>query len=278
MNDYAELDLAIQDYLSGGENHWLMNQALLNAQTRRQILESLPISPDSRILDVGTGLGTVSFDLASQMQVEIEAIDVEREHLEKAKSLQNHLHEKMNLTGEINFKYADIYKLPYEDESFDFVIAWFVFQHLNDSDLAIREIKRVLRPGGYVCLIDIDDQFVVSYPTPSESVEKMHQAISDLQQSYGGDRFIGRKLPSYLDNQGLKVVATVIQPQTSFVSSENDIGRKLEIELCLQLKDDLMANDILSEAQFEQYISAIKEEPYSARFESNAQMIVLGEK
>lgn len=278
VNSYAELDLAIQDYLSGEENHWLMSQALLNAQTRRQILESLPVAPNTKILDIGTGFGAVSFDLASQMQVEIEAIDVDQEHLQKAESLQDHLREKVNFPGTIHFQNADIYELPYENDSFDFAIAWFVFQHLNDSERAIREIQRVLRPGGYVCLIDIDDQYVITYPEPSEPVKKMRQAIESLQQSYGGDRFIGRKLPDYLDKQGLNVVAAVIQPQSSFVSSENDIGRKLEMELCLQLKADLLENDILTEAQFEKYMKAFEEEPAGTRFESNAQFIVLAQK
>lgn len=277
MRNYSALDEEVQHFLANQEEqHWLMNQTLLNSQTRRQILESLPIHSNADLLDVGTGFGAVSFDLASQLPIHIEAVDLNRERLDKAAELKQSLSEKNKLAGDIHFQRANVYELPYEENTFDFVIAWFVFQHLEDSDQALKEIKRVLRPGGYVCIVDTDDQYNVTYPPKSDAMVKMHRAVNELQQTQGGDRKIGRKLPYYLHNQGFDIQATAIQPQTSFVSEDNDLGSKMEVELFYQLKNDLIEKEILTDQEFTESIQEIKENGAGTRFESNAQFIVLG--
>lgn len=277
MKNYTELDEEIKHFLANHESHWLLNQTLLNAQTRRQILESLPIQANATVLDVGTGFGAVSFDLASQLPLHIEAFDLDQERLDSAEILLENLSAKNKLAGDIHFRQANVYQLPYENNTFDFAIAWFVFQHLKDSDGALKEIKRVLKPGGWVCIIDTDDQYNLTFPPRPKALNKLHQAVNALQQVQGGDRMIGRKLPSYLNNRGFKVQAAVIQPQTSFVSPEKDLGQQMEIELFFQLKDELLENEILTSHEFHQYIEEMKESEPQTRFESNAQFIVLGQ-
>lgn len=79
----------------------------------------------------------------------------------KAKGYQNLFGAEANLYGEdkANIKVADFSydKLFWEDNSFDAVTAWEVFEHLENPYFAIREVRRVLKPGGI---------FMLSMPNP----------------------------------------------------------------------------------------------------------------
>lgn len=278
MVDYRHIDEALIDYLQQNTNHWLLNQTLVNAKMRRDILGMLPIQPHSKILDVGTGFGAVSFDLASQFPVQIEAIDVEPERIEIAKEIQTHFNNKSLLNGSISFSNEDLYKLPYRDQQFDFVIAWFVFQHLKRVEEAIEALKRVIVPGGLLCIVDVDDQFAISYPSTSESEQFMQKSFRSLQEKRGGDRYIGRKLPSYLHNAGLNVVGTGIQAQSQFaVPTLQDPARTHEIKLYKELEKELIKNKIMTKDKFDAHIQELMQEKPVPTYKTNAQFIVLGQ-
>lgn len=280
MDDYTQIDEAIKRYLQESNHHWLLNQTLVNADMRRDILASLPIDQHTKLLDVGTGFGAVSYDLASQIPLEIQAIDVDEDRIAVAKDMKEYLDRQLTLPGDISFANEDLYQLPYDDQSFDFVIAWFVFQHLEEIEAATEELARVMRPGGHICIVDIDDQFLLTYPKPSTSAQIMHQALCTLQTKQGGDRFVGRKLPNYLHDAGFDVVGTAIQSQTAFsgqaVQQKQD--RYLEINLYQQLKPDIINNNILTEEEFDTHIENILFDDQFASFKANAQVIVLGQK
>lgn len=278
MVEYKQVDEVIKRYLEETKNHWLLNQTLVNAKMRRDILAMFPIEKNANVLDVGTGFGAVSHDLASQMPVQIEAIDVNEERIKIARGIRDYLTKELPLPGTISFSNETIYELPYEDQQFDVVIAWFVFQHLENVDNAVEELKRVLTPGGYICLVDVDDQFLLTYPTPSKSAQFMHQALCTLQEKQGGDRYIGRKLPTYLHKAGFEVVGTAIQPQTAFTepAAQNQTPQ-LEVNLYQQLESDFIENSILTKAEFDHHIQTLIAEKQPPKFKSNAQVIVLGQ-
>ena len=56
------------------------------------------------------------------------------------------------INDRIRFEVADAQQLPYEDATFDRVLVTCVLHHLNDPELALREMRRVVKPGGWISL------------------------------------------------------------------------------------------------------------------------------
>src|SRR5665648_337353 len=95
-----------------------------------------------RLLDVGCGPGTITVDLAAHVAPgQVIGVDTSAEVLERAR---RHAAE---LGAPVSFQVGDVYALDFPDASFDVVHAHQVLEHLADPVAALREIRRVIRPG-----------------------------------------------------------------------------------------------------------------------------------
>ena len=106
--------------------------------------------PQAQVLDCGVGSGSLSMALDNILSdpVTFHSIDTSAEMLVQARS-------KMHAAGlRAHHKQADVLSLPYKDQSFDVVMAAHVLEHLPDPKRALREMIRVLKPGGavFVCV------------------------------------------------------------------------------------------------------------------------------
>lgn len=108
-----------------------------------------------RILDVACGTGDVTFRLASMYpEAQILGIDLSDGMLARAhKRLDSHKHRHQS--DRIVFAAADCLNLPYEDESFDAVTVAYGVRNFERLDVGFREMLRVLRPGGSICVIEL---------------------------------------------------------------------------------------------------------------------------
>lgn len=92
-----------------------------------------------KMLSVACSTGIIEQKIQERTGISVCGIDAAKESLEKAKNRG------------IDVKYADVTKrFPFEDESFDFVFAGEILEHLLDTRKLLREIYRVLKPSGYV--------------------------------------------------------------------------------------------------------------------------------
>ena len=106
------------------------------------------LRPGARLLDVGCGPGTITVDLADRVAPgPTLGIDPSAEVVAKAAALVG---DRTNLT----FATGDVYALEHPDASFDVVHAHQVLQHLTDPVGALREMRRVLAPGGVLAARD----------------------------------------------------------------------------------------------------------------------------
>lgn len=114
----------------------------------RIAIDLIQVEPQARILDCGVGNGCLTIALASLMKgtADFHAIDTSAEMLVQAKSVMQHADLDPHL------QQADVISLPYEDQSFDVVMAAHVLEHLPDPQRALAEMVRVLKPGGMVFL------------------------------------------------------------------------------------------------------------------------------
>lgn len=114
----------------------------------RVVTDLMQVEQRARILDCGVGNGSLSIALASLMKgpADFHAVDTSAEMLVQAKSLMQH-------SGlDPHLQQADVMSSPYEDQSFDVVMAAHVLEHLPDPQRALAEMVRVLKPGGMVFL------------------------------------------------------------------------------------------------------------------------------
>jgi ubiquinone/menaquinone biosynthesis C-methylase UbiE len=112
--------------------------------TRKRLLEILAPQPGQRVLEVGPGTGYYSLDVAERLDGgTLEVFDIQQEMLD-------HVVRTAGERGASNIvpRLGDARSLPYEDSSFDAAFLVTVLGEIPDQEAALRELARVLRPGG----------------------------------------------------------------------------------------------------------------------------------
>jgi len=110
-----------------------------------QLLSRAAISADSKVLDVGCGVGTTAITVAQRFGADVTAVDIEPLMLERARKAL----EASGAQDRVNLQGGDILALDFPNDVFDVVIAEAVTMFV-DRARAARELIRVCRPGGRV--------------------------------------------------------------------------------------------------------------------------------
>jgi SAM-dependent methyltransferase len=96
-----------------------------------------------RVLDVGCGTGNVAMCLANDPEiVSVRGLDLSATYVEYAN--------RRNVDVRLDFQVGDAHALPFPDASFDHAVSMLVLQFVPQPELAVREMRRVTRPGGIV--------------------------------------------------------------------------------------------------------------------------------
>ena len=151
------------------------------------------LGPEMRLLDVGCGPGSITAGLVKYVG-EVVGIDVESSVLETARRLTGD-------TPNLSFEEGSVYDLPHEDGAFDVAYAHQLMQHLADPAAAMREMGRVVRPGGYVAVRDSDYQTMICHPR-TEAIEEWRALYTEVVRRNGADANAGRRIPSWLARAG----------------------------------------------------------------------------
>ncbi len=143
----------------------------------------------ARILEAGCGVGAQTVTLAAQSPgATIVSIDVSPESLAAAR-------ERVGAAGlgNVTFEQADLYAAPFPEASFDHAFVCFVLEHLERPGAALAALRRVLRPGGTITVIEGDHGSAYFHPR-SAHAQRAIDCLITLQARAGGDSLIGRSL------------------------------------------------------------------------------------
>jgi ubiquinone/menaquinone biosynthesis C-methylase UbiE len=153
------------------------------------LIEALEVATGHRVLDFGCGPGFLTAELARRVGPSGYACgaDINARFVADA-------NRRAEGTPHLSYVHLDGEGLPFDDASFDRALAKNVLEYVPDLGAALRELNRVLSPGGRVHTIDSDWGFVIVEPWSRETTERVFAAAAPAYR----EPLVGRKLASAL--------------------------------------------------------------------------------
>jgi SAM-dependent methyltransferase len=159
------------------------------------------LSSGASVLDVGCGPGTITADLATLVTpARVTALEVTEAALDLARA-------EIARRGLSNVEFAvgDVHALDFADGTFDVMHAHQVLQHVTDPVAALREMRRVTRPGGLVAVRDSDYAAFTWYPELPELSEWL-DLYERVARGNGGEPDAARRLLAWAHAAGFTEV------------------------------------------------------------------------
>jgi SAM-dependent methyltransferase len=223
------------------------------ASTLAELLHFDSIYPaGGRILEAGCGVGAQTITLArNNPNVLITSVDVSAASIAEAQ-------EKIRAAGisNVNFKQGDIFRLPFQADTFDHVFVCFVLEHLADPIGALTALKTVLKPGGTITVIEGDHGSAYFFPD-SEAAHRAIQCQVTLQARAGGNALIGRELYPLLTKAGfanIRVSPRMVYVDGSRPDRADGFTRKTFTAMIEGVRGSALAAGLMDPASFDKGI------------------------
>ncbi len=173
------------------------------------------LAPSQRLLDVGSGPGTITAELSALVAPgETVALEIN----EAAADLTRAELARREITG-VAVVVGDVHELAFADDSFDIVHAHQVLQHVTDPVQALREMARVTKPGGLIAVRDSDYAAGSCYPA-APALDRWLALYDVAARRNGGEPNAGRHLLAWAHAAGLET-ATVTTSTWCFATPED---------------------------------------------------------
>jgi ubiquinone/menaquinone biosynthesis C-methylase UbiE len=174
------------------------------------------IKPHMKILDVGCGPATLTCDFAKLVpQGSVIGLDQSKEVIAKAEELAN----SKGLTN-ISFTDGNVFSMDYPDGEFDIVHAHQVLHHVGDSSGALREMRRVTKPGGIVAVRDMTD--FLHWPVVEE-LEQFARIFERITEGVGAVPRSGAKYRKFAREAGFSEDEVSIGAGTWCFATKDDL-------------------------------------------------------
>src|SRR5262249_27315881 len=117
---------------------------------KRKLIEMLGLKGNEKTLDLACGTGDITFALGERLHSGVAiGLDITQAMIDIAEGKR-----RARNVSNVSFQCADIMSMPFPDASFDCVTCGYALRNVPDVELALVEIKRVLKPGGRFYSLD----------------------------------------------------------------------------------------------------------------------------
>lgn len=170
---------------------------------RSEFLRAVALRQGERVLDVGVGPGLLVHDMAKIVGEKGRVAGVDA-----APAMIGISEERCADLPWTDFHQADATALPFDDGSFDVVTSSQVYEYVADMESALAEVRRVLRPGGRVFILDTDWDSVVWHTADRMRMRR----VMDAWDEHLHDPHLPAQLGRLLEGSGLQVTHREVIP------------------------------------------------------------------
>lgn len=211
--------------------------------------------PAGNVLEAGCGTGAQTVIIAPQNpQCNFVSVDISMDSLTAA--VQEIC--RRNITN-VAINAADVFSLPFGDETFDHVFICFLLEHLDRPVQALNSLKRVLKTGGTITVIEGDHGSAYYYPR-SPAAQSTIQCLVDIQAEMGGNSLIGRELYPLLVHAGftgVSVTPRVVYADAGHPEMVDGFTRKTFIAMVEGVREQAIGSGMMTETEWEKGIAEL---------------------
>jgi ubiquinone/menaquinone biosynthesis C-methylase UbiE len=155
---------------------------VLGFQATVELAALCNISPQTKVLDIGSGLGGASRYLAKNFGCHVTGIDLSPEFVEASRYLTR----RTGLEANAKFEVADAINMPFENETFDLAWTQHVAMNIEDRSALYAEIRRILKLDGRLAIFDIvkgkNDEIVFPMPWAATKATSFLLGFEEMQK------------------------------------------------------------------------------------------------
>jgi SAM-dependent methyltransferase len=197
--------------------------------------------PGMRVLDVGCGPGKTTSILYEMVQPGGSAVGIDL-------SCERISHAKNNYCRQagIDFEVCNLKEPLKNIGKFDLIWVRFVLEYFREESIDIvRNLGEALKPGGYLCLLDLDYNCLSHHELPPKIQNLLPKLMNRLEEECNFDAYAGRKLYSYLFDNGFRNIEADLTAHHLFLGliDEKDFFNWMKkIEMLVKRFDDLFTD------------------------------------
>jgi len=195
-------------YIHGTEPSEQERLAVLNRMTNAAFVAFLQVPAGARVLEVGSGLGLLAVDVADAAS----GVQVTGVEISAAQIAASPIHPR------VTFVQGDAHTLQFPPASFDLVYARYLLEHVRDPQRVLREMHRVVKPGGRVAVCE-NDVSLIRFDPPCPAFDRAWRVFTEFQSTLGGDGLVGRRLFRLFRDAGFDEVELSVQPEVHWHGS-----------------------------------------------------------
>lgn len=200
----------------GQERDYWWNLDFLDLMAKRWELEKV-----KSVLDVGCGLGHWGRLVAKFLPKDAKLTGIDREE----KWIQGAAERVKDEPGMFTYQIGSAEEIPFEDNSFDLVTCQTVLLHVKDANVAVKEMLRVLKPGGLIACVEpnnIANELLFDSCSVDDKVEEIARSVKfHLLCERGAEKqglgfgSVGDRLPRIFNQFGLKEIKVFLSDKAS---------------------------------------------------------------